>query len=72
MPSVGISYIAIVPLRFKQGRCLRGTQLVTLPVDLENPSWGSSWRERRHKRDEDRRDECEEHSGPGEGSSKTY
>ena len=36
MPSVGISYIAIVPLRFKQGRCLRGTQLVMLPVDLEN------------------------------------
>ena len=32
-------------------------------------SWGFSWRERRHKRDEDRRYKPEEHSGLGEGSS---
>ena len=34
-PSVGISYLAIVLQRFKQGRCLRGIQWVTLLVALE-------------------------------------
>ena len=34
---------------------------------------GSSWQERKHKRDEDHRYEQEEdHSGPGEGSLHTY
>ena len=37
MPSVGISYIAIVLPKFKQGRCPRGTRQVMLPVALEDP-----------------------------------
>ena len=39
----------------------------------EQFSRGSSWGERRHKRDEDQRHEREgEHSGLGEGLSQTY
>ena len=70
---MGISYNAVVLLRLKPGTMSDRLSESYAKSGSVGFFWGSTWRERRHKRCEDRdHEQDEERSGLGEGSYQTH
>ena len=73
VPSVGISYKAVVQLRLTLGKLSKIRSGSYAKSGSVGSSRGSTWWEQRHKRHEDRdRGQEEERSGLGEGSYQTH
>ena len=72
-PSVGISYEIVIQLRLTLRKMSKRHSGSYTESGLVGSSWGSTWREQRHKRREDRnRGQEEEQSDLGEGSYQTH
>ena len=70
---MGISYKAVVQLRLMLGKMSERCSGSYAESGSMGSSRGSTWREQRHKRSEDRdREQEEERSGLGEGSYQTH
>ena len=70
---MGISYKAVVQLRLTRGKISEGCSRGHAKSRFVGSSRESTWREKRHKRREDReREREEEQSGLGEGSYQTH